>query len=542
MKLKLVFPVALVFFLATTLVVAEGARAMAWGGMFWRIAYWGGLALELAGLVAVAWVGRKLVSQLEDTRKILSRFSDGDLVARLPSESVMVELGSIARSVNSVGEAQCALVTELKDGSEAMEREARSFETAFARIRSQSQRSREASGTVAAALEEMTVGVASITKEMMELETATQEACGTSRRLTAMGFDASVSVSRQYLTLQATSESLEAARGSMVALETTGREIAGMANGIMEVASRTRLLALNASIEAARAGEAGRGFSVVAQEVKDLAAQSARMAEQIQSQVEAVSRGTETVAGEMDRTSAVLQKSMKDAFRALVVVEHQSALSAESTGRLESTSSNTTEIARTIEESKSALDEINRSVHEVDSRAKAVENAILGAQNGVDELGRFARSFQGNVKEMKVRPPFFPWGEELSVGVPRMDDQHRVLLRLINRIADLTDSGGGGAAIRVVLGQLVDYTKFHFKDEEKLMEVTGFKELAGHRKVHEGFVAEVGRLVAMATEGDSIDASTLLPVLKDWLIRHIQGTDKIYGAHVVAKSTSGGEA
>lgn len=542
MKLKFVFPVALAFFLATTLLVAEGARAMATGGGFWRFVYWGGLGLELAGLAVLAWLGRSLVAQLEGTRRLLASFSDGDLVRRLPPKSVIEELGAIARSVNSVGEAQCALVTELKEGSQALEREARSFETTFTRIRSQSQRSREASGAVAAALEEMTVGVASITKEMMELEAATQEVCGTSRRLTSMGFDASISVSRQYLTLQTTGESLATARTYMVELETTGREIAGMANGIMEVAGRTRLLALNASIEAARAGEAGRGFSVVAQEVKELAAQSARMAEQIQAQVQAVSHGTEKVAGEMDRTSTVLTRSMKEAFNALVAVEHQSALSAENSDRLESTGSNTTEIARTIEESKSALDEINRSVHEVDSRAKAVENAILGAQAGVDELGRFARSFQGDVKEMKVRPPFFPWSEELSVGVARMDDQHKVLLRLINRIADLTDSGGGGAAIRVVLGQLVDYTRFHFKDEEKLMETAGFKDLAAHRKIHEGFVAEVGRLVAKATEGDAIDASSLLPVLKDWLIRHIQGTDKVYGAHVVAKNAVGGDA
>jgi hemerythrin-like metal-binding protein len=542
MKLKIAFSLALAFFLATTLLVAEGARAMSSGATIWRIVYWGGLGLELVGLVVLAWLGRSLVSQLDDTRKLLAAFSDGDLSRRLPPKSVIEEMGSIARSVNSVGEAQCALVTELKEGSQALEREARSFETTFARIRSQSQRSREASGTVAAALEEMTVGVANITNEMMALERATQDVFGTSRRLTSMGFNASIDVSRQYLSLQETGKLLEAARAAMVELETTGREIAGMANGIMDVAGRTRLLALNASIEAARAGEAGRGFSVVAQEVKELAAQSAGMAERIQTQVQAVSHGTEKVAGEMDRTSNALQQSLKAAIKALITVEHQSALSSENSERLESTSSNMTEIARTIEESKSALDEINRSVHEVDSRAKAVENAILGAQAGVDELGRFARSFQGNVKEMKVRSPFFPWTEELSVGVARMDDQHKVLLRLINRIADLTDSGGGGAAIRVVLGQLVDYTKFHFKDEEQLMETAGFKDLAAHRKIHEGFVAEVGRLVAKATEGDTIDASSLLPVLKDWLIRHIQGTDKIYGAHVVAKNSAGGDA
>ena len=485
------------------------------------------------GVVLLAW---RAMGQFAEMGSVLKSFTDGDLSPRMRPIRSMGGLSEMARTVNTVGEAQCALVTELLEASHGLEREADSFQGAFVRIKNQSHRSREASGTVAAAMEEMSVGMNSIGKEALEVDGAAKRACDTSKRLHAISSETSVSVGRQFASLRSTAEALSVAKESTEELERVGHEIAGMAEGIMDVARRTRLLALNASIEAARAGEKGRGFAVVAQEVKELAAQSAQMAERIQSQVQAVSMGTKKVSDDMSGAEGTLSSLMQESERIVAAVDLQNNLSQEAWQGLDDTSKNITEIARTIEESHTALDEISRSARELDSRAKSVEAAVEGAEGGVKEIGRFARSFQGTVKETKIRPPFFAWSDELSVGVHRMDDQHKVLLRLINRVADLSESGVGGASIRIVLGQLVDYTKFHFHDEERLMGEVGYPELASHGKVHVAFVAEVGRLVGSATGSkDGVDASTLLPILKDWLVRHIQGTDKKYGDHIQAR-------
>lgn len=410
------------------------------------------------------------------------------------------------------------------------------FQAAFARITNQSHLSRQASGTVATAMEEMTVGVSSIGKEAQLVDDAAKTACELSKRSHSLSAETSRSIQQQHASLRSTVDALAKARGSTGQLERVGQEISGMAEGIMDVAKRTRLLALNASIEAARAGESGRGFAVVAQEVKDLASQSADMAQRIQGHVEAVSEGTRKVSQDMSGAEGSLAALMQECTRTVAATDRQRELGREVWQGLEATSQNVTEIARTIEESYSALDEINRGARELDMRAKSVEDAVSGAEGGVKEIGRFARSFQGTVEEMKLRQPFFPWTDDLSVGVHRMDDQHKVLLRLINRVADLSESGVGGASIRIVLGQLVDYTRFHFQDEENLMREVGFPDLAVHGKVHEAFVAEVGRLVAGATAStESVDGSALLPILKDWLVRHIQGTDKKYGQHILAK-------
>jgi len=543
MKLKHAFPVA-TGYLTTTILAAVAA---AWKSGVdaahpgWKWGFATALLLNLAGVVVVAVLGRRLAVRLAEVGRALQRFTEGDLSPRLRIDRSLGGLAGISRTVNAVGEAQCALVTELQEASQALEREAGVFQAAFARITNQSQRSREASGTVAAAMEEMTVGMASIGKEAQAVDGAAKAACETSKRSHALSSETSRSIQQQHTSLRSTVEALSKARESTGELERVGHEIAGMADGIREVADRTRLLALNASIEAVRAGEKGRGFAVVAQEVKELASQSAVMAQRIQGQVKAVSEGTRRVSQDMSGAEGSLGSLMLECTRTVASADQQMEFAREAWQGLETTSRNIGEIARTIEESYAALDEISRSARELDMRAKSVEAAVVGAEGGVKEIGRFARSFQGTVREMEVRPPFFPWSEDLSVGVHRMDDQHKVLLRLIDRVSDLSESGVGGASLRIVLGQLVDYTKFHFQDEEKLMRDAGYPDLAAHGKVHEAFVAEVARLVAGATAStESVDASELLPVLKDWLVRHIQGTDRRYGAHIQAAERAAG--
>lgn len=490
-----------------------------------------GLLIAIAGLVGILWMGRNALQDLESIRAVLARISEGDLGARVPLTSRVREFLVVARSVNGLGEANSSLVQELRDGALALEREVKRFHDAFNGIRRQADRSREASATVAAAMEELGAGVGVIGRETDAVSAAASEACALSRRLNEMSIDTSQAIGRQFQGIQATGDRMGQAIASTGELERRGEEIAGMAAAITDVAKRLRLLALNASIEAVKAGEKGRGFSVVAQEVKDLADQAGGMASRIQGQVEAVSAGTRRVAADMASSGEAMRGLQEEGQRSVVTVEQQAALSKEARDRLDDTSRNLSEISRTLSESRAALGEIGQTSQELDMRAGATVSALAGLQTGLSDLDRLSRSFRTTVQDYRTAEPFFPWSDDLSVGVPRMDDQHRVLLRLINRVADLGASGASGAAIRNILNQLVEYTRFHFADEEKLMGSWGYPELEAHHKTHEAFVAEVVGLLERTGSGELIDATSLLRVLKEWLVRHIQGTDKKYGAH-----------
>lgn len=525
---------------ALLLFLAVGCAA--WGGFHAasgsHVVAIAGVLLGVVGVFGILVGGRHSARQIASIQAVLGRIAEGDMSARTKVGSVFAEFEAISRAVNGLGESNSSLVTELRDGASALEREIVEFRRAFDRIRGQASRSREATSMVAAALEELGAGIGTIGHETVAVEGSASETCGMARKLEDMASSTSQAVDRQFRSMREAEARMADVLNSTRDLEKRAHEISGAASSITGVAKHLRLLALNASIEAVKAGESGRGFSIVAQEVKALADQVGGMAERIQSQVAAVNEGTGRVSADMDVSVHSVESMKEDGKQSVEAASTQSRLAQESVAKLEDTNRNIGEISRTLEESRIALGEIERNSVELDSRAGATVAALGGLENSLTDLDRLARSFSISVKDFRLREPFFAWTDDLSVGVPRMDDQHKVLLRLINRVADLGESGATGGAIRVILDQLVEYTRFHFAEEEKLMAAFGYPGVAGHHVIHEKFVAEVLEMVCRLGEGDAFDARSLLTLLKDWLVKHIQGTDKQYGEHMRRKTSN----
>lgn len=479
--------------------------------------------------VAMVLLGlRAILAELLAIREVVGRLANGDLGARIPLPGRIRELDGIARSINGLGEGNASLVQELRDGALALERELVNFQREFAAIRDRSEANRTAATTVASAMEELGAGAGSIAIETQAVARAAQEACGLSERLNDLSRGTAEGISRQYRKIQETGSRLDAATGSAEELARRGGEISGIASAITDVSKRLRLLALNASIEAAKSGESGRGFAVVAQEVKDLADQAGEMATRIQGKVEAVVQGTRTVTADLATSGESLRDLLEEGTRSVEVVERQAMLSNEAKAKLEDTSRNLSSISRTLEESRIALDEIGRTSHELDRSSGSTVSTLQAMEPGLVDLERLSGSFRTSVADLRTPKPFFPWTDDLSVRVPRMDDQHRVLLRLTNRVADLAASGASGSAIRTILGQLADYTRFHFAEEERFMEGLGYAELPAHRRIHASLVGEVVSLLGRLDAGEDVPIPGLLEFLKNWLIKHIQGEDGKY--------------
>jgi hemerythrin len=123
---------------------------------------------------------------------------------------------------------------------------------------------------------------------------------------------------------------------------------------------------------------------------------------------------------------------------------------------------------------------------------------------------------------------YLQWTENLSVGVPRMDEHHKKLVELINQVFDAM-SGDASAAVDSVLADLLDYTRYHFAEEEKLLAACSYPDLEAHQAVHRSMVKEVldmrSRHLADPT---SVGASETLDFLSKWLMRHIIGKDLRY--------------
>lgn len=126
----------------------------------------------------------------------------------------------------------------------------------------------------------------------------------------------------------------------------------------------------------------------------------------------------------------------------------------------------------------------------------------------------------------------FEWNESYSVHVDRLDAQHRVLFDTINSLADAMRMGQGQDVIRDVVHRLAVYTRTHFLQEEVLMRQTGYPALAAHKKQHSKLMADVENYKRDLDAGREPNTVGALAFLREWLVQHIQKSDKAYSDHV----------
>ncbi len=124
--------------------------------------------------------------------------------------------------------------------------------------------------------------------------------------------------------------------------------------------------------------------------------------------------------------------------------------------------------------------------------------------------------------------PLFEWNDSFSVNVATFNGHHKNLIKMINDLHDAMLKREGAAAMGGVLARLVEYTKYHFTEEEKLMKDLNYPGYAAHRAEHEKFVAKAVDLRDKHKKGEVDLTIETMNFLKDWLKLHIQGTDKKY--------------
>lgn len=121
------------------------------------------------------------------------------------------------------------------------------------------------------------------------------------------------------------------------------------------------------------------------------------------------------------------------------------------------------------------------------------------------------------------------WNDQLLVGIDSVDSQHQTLVELINKLDELVAVGGDGEGLVATVGELADYTAYHFRHEEELMVSAGFNPelFAKHREEHREFVDKIRRVQFEAERDRSAVSRDLLDFLVDWLCHHILKTDKL---------------
>ena len=130
------------------------------------------------------------------------------------------------------------------------------------------------------------------------------------------------------------------------------------------------------------------------------------------------------------------------------------------------------------------------------------------------------------------------WTKELSVNISSIDEQHKILINMINEFYEKIREKSNNELISDLITKMKDYTILHFSVEEKLFEQYNYADFEQHKKQHDGFIKKVSDLEERFNKGEIILSFEITKFLKDWLINHIQGTDKKYTKFFIEKGIS----
>ncbi len=341
----------------------------------------------LVGLIASWLITRLIVGPLRSVIAFAQRIAAGDL-----SASVAVrrrdEIGQLMLAMQQMGAGLSGIVSGLQAGIEQLASSAHSLSAVTEQTNREVSSQQQETEQVATAMNQMTATVHDVARNAEEAALAAQTADNK--------VDSGQTVVRQSLQrIEQLATSATSASNSIESLSAEIQNIGTVLGVIKSVAEQTNLLALNAAIEAARAGEQGRGFAVVADEVRALAKRTQQSTEEIERLVGSLQNGAQASVTQIRSSAELVKLAVSD------VLQTESALGsiASAVSMIQQMNQ---QIAAAAEEQTSVAEEINRSVTSI--RASADQSALAMRGNAASsiELASLGMELKGMVGHFKL--------------------------------------------------------------------------------------------------------------------------------------------
>jgi methyl-accepting chemotaxis protein len=334
----------------------------------------------LVGIV----IARGITRTLSSVFGTMAAIADGDLTSR-SSITSLDEMGLLSREMNGMGEKLSGIIRRLSDNSMSVSSAAIQMHSTAAQMATSTEELAAQAGTIATACEEMSATSSEIARN-----------CHMAADDSAKANDAARMGSQVVEeTVNVMSRIADRVRSTAQTVETLGSrsdQIGQIIGTIEDIADQTNLLALNAAIEAARAGEQGRGFAVVADEVRALAERTTRATREIGEMIKSIQTETRSAVSAMNEGVREVEQGTAEAAKSGDALRHILEQIASVTNQIN-------QIAVAAEEQTATTMEINNNIQQISEVAHITSTSSHEEASAANQLSSLAEDLKGMVEQ-----------------------------------------------------------------------------------------------------------------------------------------------
>ncbi len=341
----------------------------------------------LVGVLAAVLITRQITRPLRQTLDVVERIAAGDLTHDL-HVTRRDEMGVLQQGIQRMGATLRDLISGIRDGVTQIASAAEELSAVTEQTSAGANNQKVETDQVATAMHEMATTVQEVARNAEQASAAATDADSQARAGDQV-------VAQAIAQIEKLAGEVVRSTEAMAQLQQESQKIGSVMDVIKSVAEQTNLLALNAAIEAARAGEAGRGFAVVADEVRGLAQRTQKSTEEIEELVAGLQSGTQQVANVMLGSRSLTDSSVE--------LTRKAGASLESITRVVSDiQSMNQQIAAAAEQQSAVAEEISRSILSVRDVSEQTASASDETAASSVELARLGNQLQLMVSHFRV--------------------------------------------------------------------------------------------------------------------------------------------